>query len=164
MTADGVPMGEGLLGENRRILVGESDTAEAWTDACEHIWINRKRLALVREGRVGWVKLAGLLLHEFVHDEDDRGSHVHDKDFYEKVHDLLLDTNCVGRAVDAISNSLYQAAKRANQNGKDFLAEADKVEVMFRAGVVGAGPDLSDHSVPDDAEAGEPRIAARSRP
>jgi len=70
----------------RKIYVGVSDEAEAWTDANTRIVIERKRLALLNEGVGGFIGMANILVHEFLHDQADLGSHTHDLEFYDRYH------------------------------------------------------------------------------
>jgi hypothetical protein len=77
---------------SRKLVVGESNHAEAWTDGLTMIAIDQ---VLLREsamdGLPGFQKLAHLLVHEYLHDDNDSGSHVHDAAFYEAAHEILVD-------------------------------------------------------------------------
>lgn len=76
---------------NDRVLaIGVSDTANAWTDVCSYIAIDRlflKSLYLP----YGAHKLCGVLAHELAHDEATTGSHNHGPEFYERFHNICLD-------------------------------------------------------------------------
>ena len=74
----------------RELYVGLSSTAEAWTDGRKYIAIERDQLKLARKGLSGFIKLAGLLVHEYLHDASSAGSHVHDEGFYSNFHDIML--------------------------------------------------------------------------
>lgn len=76
---------EGILGSESRyrsIWLGVSDVAEAWTDGKTKIVVERRMLELMKQGIGGFVGLANLLVHEFLHDTSDIGSHTHDQEFY----------------------------------------------------------------------------------
>jgi len=81
--------------KRRRISVGDSDVAEAWTDGSQEIWINRKNLRLIKEGLPGMLRLASLLLHEQIHDRATAGSHEHGVEFYETFHNALVHSGVV---------------------------------------------------------------------
>ena len=72
---------------HRRVCLGVSDSAEAWTDGHSQIVINRTMLPLLDRGIGGCAGLANLLVHEFLHDSADTGSHTHDLQFYERYHE-----------------------------------------------------------------------------
>lgn len=74
----------------RRLIVGESSSAVAWTDGSSYIAINRQALKHAKNGLAGFAYLTGVLLHEYLHDVGSAGSHVHDEEFYANFHDLML--------------------------------------------------------------------------
>jgi len=81
---------QGYLGVKtmrREIKVGVSDAAEAWTDGSSLIVIERGQLSLVKQGVGGFSGIANLLVHEFLHDDSDIGSHQHDYEFYHRYHE-----------------------------------------------------------------------------
>lgn len=94
----------GLTGQRRKIALGDSDTAQAWTDGCETIWVNREFLTKqLASGPNGAYAVASVMVHEFCHDHDDAGSHQHDFDFLETFHDTLTDDgDLVGRMVNSM--------------------------------------------------------------
>ena len=81
---------EGLLSQEtavRQIYLGVSDVAEAWTDGRSRIVVERRQLELMKQGIGGFVGLTNLLVHEYLHDSEDMGSHTHDQEFYSRYHD-----------------------------------------------------------------------------
>ena len=75
----------------RKLVLGESPTAEAWTDGKRWIAIDRAVLKrAVGRGMRGWIALSHLLLHEYAHDGADGEAHEHTFEFYREVHDWLL--------------------------------------------------------------------------
>lgn len=85
----------------REVHLGRSDTAVAWTDGERMIWIRRDLARRLKEGHRGAHAIALVLLHEYLHDAPDTGTHVHDQAFYEAFHDLTgLDIDPVGRAAE----------------------------------------------------------------
>jgi len=95
----------------RRIVVGLSDTADAWTDGVSFIAIHRKELKGIRgNGRNGWryyegdggvTRLVALLVHEYCHREGSIGDHDHDYEFMVRFHDTILRPP-YGAAVDTV--------------------------------------------------------------
>lgn len=74
----------------REIALARS-SAQAFTDGSTFVAFEADHaLACARKGLAGWMKLAGILLHEFLHDDDTAGSHQHDHDFFESFHDAML--------------------------------------------------------------------------
>jgi len=78
--------------KEREMRVGLSDSALAWTDGRSFIGFDRKYLNESIKSLGGVGQLIGTVLHEFCHDEDDSGSHLHDVHFYERFHNLILGT------------------------------------------------------------------------
>ena len=74
----------------RELKAGTSDVAEAWTDGCSHVTLNRKILErAASRGLSGMYEVLLTLVHEYCHDSADFESHDHDLLFYNKHHDVL---------------------------------------------------------------------------
>lgn len=73
----------------RKIVAGESDVANGWTDGLSYVAINRKFLKALTLDNRGLTDLGTLLAHELCHDGPDTGSHIHSLEFYEEFHDLV---------------------------------------------------------------------------
>jgi len=80
---------------DRALWLGASDVAEAWTDGQSKVVVERRQLQLMNYGIGGFVGLANLLVHEFLHDDSDVGSHTHDQEFYARYHDATCSNNGV---------------------------------------------------------------------
>lgn len=76
----------------RSVHAGISTSANGWTDCKSYIAINRNILAELDDGFDGAFQLIGLLVHEYCHDDDDS---LHDFEFYEKYHNVMMRT-CQG--------------------------------------------------------------------
>lgn len=74
----------------REFRLGQSETAMAWTDGARCIWINRSLLAEMDAGLSGVIKVLNVMVHEYLHDVDSSGSHVHDETFYERFHRVMV--------------------------------------------------------------------------
>ncbi|MDY6948178.1 MAG: ATP-binding protein [Pseudomonadota bacterium] len=78
----------GFLAKGRRALrIGVSDVALAWTDGSSKIVVERRQLQLLTRGVGGFMGMALMLVHEYLHDSSDVGSHTHDLEFYARYHD-----------------------------------------------------------------------------
>ncbi len=123
----------------RTVRAGDSDLADAWTDGIGIIWINRSQLALLETGYTGCSRLAGLLLHEYMHEGPDTDTHTHDADFYQRYHDLTLDTDIIGTAAAAMMKALAdEARRRGKKPGGRIAIFDDNEEMLKRAGGVGS--------------------------
>jgi len=116
-----IPLVQGLRDLNvkqRKLKVGISDVAEAWTDGNAYIAVHRDLLKEVAsDGYRGMLRVAGVLLHEYLHISTSQGSHIHDLDFYENWHNIMLDQqyNTVGRIVES---TMLAMAKEYRKLGK----------------------------------------------
>lgn len=77
----------------RVVHIGSSDTAYGWTDGYSFIAIDRRWVKnhAVKLDLVFATSLACLLLHELAHDGASNGTHVHNKEFYEKYHNYTVE-------------------------------------------------------------------------
>lgn len=83
----------------RKLKVGISETAEAWTDGQSFIALNQKLINEARQGVSGFMRIALVLVHEYCHKSDDMGDHAHDFEFYNEYHDFSIDTDVFRHAV-----------------------------------------------------------------
>jgi hypothetical protein len=77
----------------REIKIGACDTAQAWTDGESYIAFDRSFLNNCGLGRhgidlEGWVKIAGVFVHEYLHLDDTTTGCAHTPEFYRDFHDL----------------------------------------------------------------------------
>lgn len=93
---------------SRRIGVGSSDTALAWTDGTGNIWVERRQLKAVKEGHRGMMRLSALLLHEYLHNEPSTGTHEHGVEFYNRFHDLAVHSDIITEAADCMLKSVLK--------------------------------------------------------
>lgn len=102
--------------KRRQLCVGSSDIAAAWTDGERKIWIERRELNCLRKGIRGAYRLALLMLHEYLHDGPDTGTHVHDQAFYEAFHEISQHkADPVGAAADAMMKKLAQLIRASGK-------------------------------------------------
>lgn len=74
----------------RRIQLGASRLADAWTDATRYIVIERRFLhRQLTRSLNGWFTLCVTLIHEYMHENLSATDHAHSPEFFQAVHDLL---------------------------------------------------------------------------
>lgn len=123
---------------NRRILPGRSEVAHAWTDGVEAVWIENGSLELLSLGYQGCTRFAALLLHEYMHDGPDTETHEHDGEFYENFHDVILDSDVLGKAATAMMKHMAELARREGRKPTDrVLLFEDNEAKLVRAGAKG---------------------------
>lgn len=117
---------------SRKVILGVSETAEAWTDGATYVAVERETAKLLRQGISGATRLAGILIHEYCHTAPDLTGHGHPPEFYERFHEVMLGSN---GGVGNIANLLlqtYTAALR-KQNLKPTQAMLKSVDDGFNA-------------------------------
>ena len=121
----------------RKLYIGKSDTAEAWTDAHTYICIDRD--VVNNCSKNGWRslhRLIMLILHELLHTQSNLTDNIHDHAFYEHFHNCVLD-NYQGlffylRKATAgyISNCRKHNITLSKKDLADFQKEIDIGEVL----------------------------------
>lgn len=118
---------ENCNGVDRRICIGFSDSANAWTDGRTYICFNREWLdGLSWSWSRNTYKLFHVLCHELAHDENTCGTHTHGPEFYEKYYEIMNGGDCpmadlpdfYGKRKDASDN-----AKRIKEKEQHERAE-----------------------------------------
>lgn len=98
----------------RKLVVGQSNGAEAFTDGATYIaFVDRVLDEAIMAGLPGAVRLIGIMVHEQLHDTDDGGSHQHDHAFYEAFHEVMLDPD--GVVCEAAMDVFRQFCKQQNR-------------------------------------------------
>lgn len=119
----------------REVRVGLSDMADAWTDGESNIWINRSVLATFELGMAGISRMVALMAHEYLHEGPSTGSHVHDEDFYERLHQVMLFypsnprwSNSFGMTIGHLADCYVNEARKRGIPVKSKVIEAmDKI-------------------------------------
>jgi len=110
--------------ECRDIRIGVSDTALAWTDGSSMIVFDRGICDLMKRGIGGFNALANVLVHEYLHENSDVGSHQHDAYFYERYHEMTCGESGM------LDQAVYRGMKRwlvaLKANGVKAPAEFSK--------------------------------------
>lgn len=125
----------------RQIRPGQSDLAHAWTDGSSTIWVETRQFSLLTKGYKGCARMAALLAHEYLHSGPDTETHEHDGEFYERFHNVVIDTDLIGRAADSMMGYLANAARKDSRSPtKTILKFEDLHEALERAGGKPNGP------------------------
>ncbi len=121
----------GVANPRRKLVVGESNAAEAFTDGSTFVAIETEVLDKVaHDGLPGFMRLTCLLVHEYLHNDDDSGSHVHDPEFYEAFHEIMLDSHELYKGtVDAFR---YYANRATRLNAR-LAKQADAAAMSAQA-------------------------------
>lgn len=142
--------------DRRAIKIGQSDTAQAWTDGATYIAFDRKFLALhdlKSDGRLEIKSLgsvAAVLAHELSHDGDST-TNVHGAEFYKKYHDMTKDR--MGLAIRMAYNKFQgqrldlrekNAAKKVEQEKKRADKAEKKAHDAVAASLAEPGTDWAD--------------------
>jgi len=118
----GVKLAGARNSEQRKIVVCESETVDAYTNGNSMIALNRNLLKIY--GGAGGAfesfdKIKGIMMHEYCHDSDDSTGHGHPAEFYAKFHEAMTHKS--------IHSFLYQALKF-------YLNARRKAGMTMRAG------------------------------
>lgn len=112
----------------RQIRAGASDVADGWTDGQTFIAVNRTYLSSGYVRYKHFYDIALLLAHEYLHDSNDLGSHLHDADFYESFHNIVSNSNAVCNSVDYMLKTFLGYLRRHDlRTPRTLLNDANKM-------------------------------------
>lgn len=120
----------------RKVLAGESETALAWTDGLAVIYVDRRLLKL--SGYHGaalsaMTQLGTLLLHEYLHEDDDTSTHMHNAEFFERFHDIAGTCGVLGSfACAALDAYIAARSKDGDALRRGELDELDRHHTLQR--------------------------------
>ena len=79
-------------GHRRRLTLGDSDTALAWTDGRNYICLKRRYMnGCFEQGMDGIIRLIGVMVHEQLHtDSDMSDEHDHPPEFFEAFENIMV--------------------------------------------------------------------------
>jgi hypothetical protein len=122
----------GAMTAKRELILGRGEGIDAYTDGQTYVAVvDEVAEAVMRQGLPGFMRLAHLLVHEYLHDTEDSGSHAHDLEFMETFHDIVLDQGEVLFAAASYGFKLMvkEATKASRREAKqlDQLASSEKV-------------------------------------
>jgi hypothetical protein len=131
----------GMRTQPREVRAGISDTAEAWTDGSAKIWYNRPLLRAAKEGYPGAMRIAAVMLHEYLHGGPDTDTHVHDIEFYERFHNISAHHEVVGYTADRIVQHMLSLIREEENRPTGALLRAeDKATVFAESGFAESRP------------------------
>jgi hypothetical protein len=119
-----------LRPQERRLLAGEGpEGTQAWTDGHSAIWISRKTLSRALTGGPGaMATLLGILVHEYLHNDSDAGSHEHDEAFHEAAHEILIEgAGDLWRMAGACFETAYKLVTKPSPSQAKHKAGLDRV-------------------------------------
>ena len=129
---------------DRRVSVGKSETALAWTNGTSDIWVERELLKEMKRGLKGFMKISGILLHEYIHRGPSTGTHEHGIEFYEGFHEYSLRTDVLQKSSAAMFKSMANQLRHAGKGvGQILSALEDRVEETGRNGMDRFGSDVT---------------------
>lgn len=113
----------------RQIVMGLSSHAEAYTDGSTYIAVVDTFVKkCLRDGLSGFHQLANVLVHEYLHNTEDSGSHTHDAEFFETFHEVMVRQ---GARVAGTAAKAYEAwAKAEKRLSRKRAKELDVVTGM----------------------------------
>lgn len=108
----------------RELILGRGEGIEAYTDGSTYIAIvDAVAESVMKDGLPGFLRLAHLLVHEYLHDTEDSGSHAHDLQFMEAFHDIVLD-----QGSDLFNAATYGFRLMLKESGKVSRREAKQLD------------------------------------
>lgn len=120
---------EDLRFSPRRLHLGTSDVALAWTDGTDNIWVNIEHARLLRRGYAGAYQVALTLLHEMLHTGPNTGTHQHDLAFYQAFHDLSgASSDPVGQAAARMMAVFMAQLRQQGRKISSKLLERDDAD------------------------------------
>jgi len=131
------------MAARRKVVVGESEAALAWTDGSTYVAYSRNFLRYLQFSMKGAMEAADVALHEQCHDDEDTGTHVHGPDFYQRYHDCHKGATemAVSMFMD-MPKAIQQHGQQMNQwilNQQDAAAKA-ALAIEKHGGMAGEQP------------------------
>lgn len=110
--------------KTRELILGRGDGIEAYTDGSSYIAIvDGVAEEVMKQGLPGFIRLAHIFVHEYLHDTEDTGSHAHDLQFMESFHDIVLD-----RGTEIFNAATYGFRLMMKETGKVTRREAKQLD------------------------------------
>lgn len=123
-------------GTARKLTIGASDVAEAWTDGANYIALARETLKGLafeqhdRPAQRGIAKVACVLMHEICHEEDSEGA-PHSPEFYKAYHDLCMEA--LPNVMNHVTNFLTpQKLSDVKRRARDRQGKATRKAAALR--------------------------------
>lgn len=110
----------------RRLFLGRSDVAMAWTDGRKDIHIDEKLLKKLKTGLAGIHEVLLTILHEYCHNSGSGGSHNHDVTFYKMYHDLSIHNQ--GKIQQAARMTMQYMGQMLPRLSASFLQDLSFIE------------------------------------
>ncbi len=116
--------------EVRELMAGKSEGAHAWTNGRDRIWIDVKNLKVPGHSFAKLVsyaiKMATLLVHEYMHTDDSRDTFVHSAEFYESFERAVCFQDSIGTfASGFVELWVKDSVKLAKTGAKKGLKQSE---------------------------------------
>jgi len=120
----------GVTFERRNLYAMRSDTANAYTDGDRNIFIHEKFLSGKKDGPargIAWaVLVANLIVHEYLHSENNNLGCTHDAEFYEHFHEIVMHS----KLGDAVRYLFGTYANRLTNLSRTVVADLNRLAVI----------------------------------
>lgn len=98
--------------QQRTLIPYRAANTEMLTDGSSTIKVNVKLLGSAYYNKDTAHKIILVLIHEYLHDSEDEGNHMHDLNFYEKYHNIVIDCEITDLCVRFANEIAYQKRSR----------------------------------------------------
>jgi hypothetical protein len=121
----------------RTLVAGRSQSAHGWTDGATYIAVRDELLAEAASRRFEAIpRLVMLIVHEYLHHENDAASHVHSPDFYEAFHETAIEgAALLTSTAEAITREAFANMERKSHQGALRVDALDRIERARTAAV-----------------------------
>lgn len=109
-------------GKKRKLMIGECEGVQAWTDGEAYIAIARSSLQAFDAGMSGLAYLSAMLLHEYMHDAPSLSAVAHDFEFFEAFHNAIFGKGYKSLLAECQSTLKVTYARLLDQHRLDYPA------------------------------------------
>ena len=117
---------------HRDYIMGRGEGIEAYTDGQTYIAVvDAYAEKVMKMGLPGFLQLAHVMVHEYLHDHEDSGSHAHDLQFMETFHNIVCDhgAELFQAATAGFNRMVKETGKLSRRDAKaqDAIAASEKI-------------------------------------
>jgi hypothetical protein len=157
------PAGNSL--SSRQLLAGKNDGAEAWTDGHSRIWIDVRNLKFAAYNFAALIayatKMATLLVHEYMHSDDDQQTSVHSTEFYEGFEREVCFSDSIGQFAAHVAEAwLHARVKLQKASARKDVLKRTEVKMIKTAAEMGMDVEDPAHGLPLPGDETYPELLA----